>query len=93
MEPDLWTAFVFFGIPLVVGLLGVHTGGKLCYRAYVQYTTGAATQWEPTQRSRDDADAERTWRGNVLRGGPVLVGATLLTLHSARWVLRIFGLP
>jgi|AntRauTorcE11898_2_1112593.scaffolds.fasta_scaffold17315_3 hypothetical protein len=93
MGTDLWTTFVFFGIPLVVGLLGVHTGSKLCYRAYIQYTTSGETEWSRAENSSDRTEAGRSWRGNFLRGAPILVGATLLTLHSARWVLRIFGLP
>ena len=92
MGPDFWTTFVFFAIPLVVGLLGVRTGGRLCYRAYIQYTTGSETEWSPAENSRGRPESGRSWRGNLLRGAPILLVATLLTLHSARWVLRIFGL-
>ena len=71
----------------MVGLLGVVTGSRLCYRAYLQYTPAVDTDWADV----DGDDAERTWRGNLLRGIPILVGATLLTIHSGRWTLRIFG--
>ncbi|MEF8785499.1 MAG: hypothetical protein V5A45_06160 [Haloarculaceae archaeon] len=93
MEPDLWTTFVFFGIPLVVGLLGVRTGGKLCYRAYIQYTTSGETEWSPVETSHNRPESGRSWRGNLLRGVPILVVAMLLTLQSTRWILRVFGLP
>ena len=88
MEPDLWTAFVFFGIPLVVGLLGVRTGSRLCYRAYLQYSTGLGTEWR-----EGDASPERgrTWRGNVVRGVALFFGGGLVTLHSARWLAILFG--
>ncbi len=93
MGPDFWTTFVFFGIPLMLGLLGVRTGGKLCYLAYIQYTTGGETEWSPADTSQDRPETGRSWRRNLLRGAPILLGATLLTLHSTRWILRIFGLP
>jgi hypothetical protein len=92
MGPDLWTAFVFFGFPLVLGLLGVNTGGRFCYRAYRQYTDEPVperidTDWASTEES----SPERTWRGNALRGVPLLVGGGLLAAHSARWLVRFLG--
>ena len=90
MELDLWTTFVFFGVPLVIGLLGINTGARLCYRAYLQYSTAAETAWDGG-RSKRESDRERTWRGNLLRGVPILLGALFLTVHAARWTLRVFG--
>jgi hypothetical protein len=92
MGPDLWTAFVFFGFPLVLGLLGVNTGGRFCYRAYLQYTGGSVTEQVDTEWARtDDSDPERTWRGNLLRGVPLFVGGGLLAVHSARWLGRFLS--
>lgn len=86
MAPDLWTAFVFFGFPLVLGLLGVNTGARFCYRAYLQYSTEVDTDW---RADTADGTAERTWRGNAARGVPLLAGGGLLAIHSTRWLLRI----
>jgi hypothetical protein len=88
MELDLWTTFVFFGVPIVIGLLGIHTGGRFCYRAYLQYTAAAETVWDETDSG---AENRRSWRGNLLRGLPILLGATLLTAHATRWTLRVLG--
>jgi hypothetical protein len=88
MQLDLWTTFVFFGVPLVIGLLGVNTGARLCYRAYLQYSTAAETAWGGSDSKSDN---ERSWRGNLLRGVPILFGALLLTAHAGRWTLRVLG--
>jgi hypothetical protein len=88
MGPDLWTAFVFFGFPLVLGLLGVNTGARLCYRAYMQYSTAVETDWADASTT---ADVSRTWRGHLVRGAPLLLGGGLLAAHSTRWLLRFLG--
>jgi hypothetical protein len=88
MQLDLWTTFVFFGVPLVLGVLGINTGARFCYRAYLQYSTATETAWDGGE---SESKSERTWRGNLLRGVPILLGALFLTVHAARWTVRVFG--
>jgi hypothetical protein len=94
MERGLWTAFVFFGVPLVLGLLAVNTGGRFCYRAYLQFTTGVEPGWAETDwaETESENERERTFRGNLIRGVVLLVGGSLLALHSARWLGRFLSL-
>jgi hypothetical protein len=88
MAPDPWTAFVFFGIPFVLGLLGIVHSGRLFYRAY-WHQYGATTNFGGVSQP---AETSTLSRGQLLQYGILFAGSSLLVAHSGRWLLQIYGL-
>lgn len=99
---DLWAVFLFFGLPLVAGLLGLRTGGLWCLRAYRRWQGTAATTSAPGELSETDLDPEldgglgraatgprRSVREQAVIGTLLLLGSALLVGHSGRWLLQL----
>ncbi len=85
MAPNAWTAFVFFGIPLTLGLLGVfHSGRRLAGR--YRWSPDVGTDVRPETR------AVPTTRWELVKSGVLFAGSMLLVAHSGRWLLQIYGL-
>jgi hypothetical protein len=90
MAPTPWTAFTFFGIPLVLGILGgVHAAREL-WRAYRQYTLERV---DPDDHEGRPAgwDGTDSLREQVGRGIGLLAVSGFLLVHSGRWLLSIYG--
>jgi hypothetical protein len=92
MVPTPWTAFTFFGIPLVLGVLGGTHGARLLWRAYGRYVLervddGAATRGDGLAGERPAYSLEE----QVGRGLVLLVGSAVLLAHSGRWLLSVYG--
>ncbi|MFC7133821.1 MULTISPECIES: hypothetical protein [Salinibaculum] len=87
MAPDAWTAFVFFGIPLVLGLLGLLHSGRLFYRV------SRRRSGRPVDLGQvpDGGNSEPATRRELLQYGALFVGSALLVAHSGRWLLQIYG--
>ena len=88
MAPDPWTAFVFFGIPLVLGLLGLLHSGRLLYRVS-RRRRGRPVDIGQVPDRGDEAPASRR---ALLQYGALFVGSALLVAHSGRWLLQIYGI-
>jgi hypothetical protein len=99
---DLWAVFLFFGLPLVAGLLGLRTGGLWCLRAYRRWQGTEPTAAAPGDLSAADLDpdldgdlgraatgARRSVREQAAIGALLLVGSALLVGHSGRWLLQL----
>ena len=90
MAPDPWTAFVFFGIPFVLGLLGLLHSCRLFYRVYRRWVAPdpeLVTTDAPTENRLGDSPS----RGQLLQYAALFVGSALLVAHSGRWLLQIYG--
>ena len=100
--PDLWALLLFFGLPLVAGLLGVRTGGLWCLQAYRRWQGAEPTAGAPGGLSNRDLDPEldgdlgaeatglrRSVREQAAIGVLLLVGSALLVAHSGRWLLQL----
>jgi hypothetical protein len=101
-SPDLWATFLFFGLPLVAGLLGLRTGGLWCLRAYRRWQGSVPAAGAPGELSGADLDPEldgdlgraatgprRSAREQAVIGALLLVGSALLVFHSGRWLLAL----
>jgi len=99
---DLWAVFLFFGLPLVAGLLGLRTGGLWCLRAYRRWQGTEPTASAPGGLSGADLDPEldgdlgraaagprRSAREQAAVGALLLLGSALLVGHSGRWLLGL----
>lgn len=99
---DLWAVLLFFGLPLVAGLLGLRTGGLWCLRAYRRWQGTEPTATAPGDLSREDLDPEldgdlgrvaagprRSAREQAVVGVLLLAGSALLVTHSGRWLLQL----
>ncbi|MEF8887389.1 MAG: hypothetical protein V5A30_06240 [Haloarculaceae archaeon] len=99
---DLWAVFLFFGLPLVAGLLGLRTGGLWCLRAYRRWQGAEPTASAPGELSEADLDPEldsglgrgatgprRSAREQAVIGTLLLLGSALLVGHSGRWLLQL----
>jgi hypothetical protein len=90
MAPDLWTGFVFFGIPLTVGLLGFIHASRLFYRVYGP-RGGLVSGQQPVELPDGTDERERPSQWRLVQYALLLVGSALLVAHSARWLARIYG--
>jgi hypothetical protein len=90
MAPTPWTAFTFFGIPLVLGLLGGVHAARGLWRAYRRYSL---EQVDPEGLGDDPSDGDATYsvREQVGRGIGLLAVSAFLLVHSGRWLLSIYG--
>jgi hypothetical protein len=88
MEPTLWTGFVFFGIPLALGLLGLFHSSRVLYRQLRRGRDAGTRAENAPGKSAPAASSRRS----ALRYGALFVGSALLVAHSGRWLLRIYGL-
>ena len=86
MPPDPWAAFVFFGLPLSLGLLGLFHSGR---RGYRFYRRRSRMRVDPA----DDGSKADLDRGALLRIGLLALGSLVLVVHSGRWLLSIYGVP
>lgn len=99
---DLWAVLLFFGLPLVAGLLGLRTGGLWCVRAYRRWQGTEPAASTPGGLSGADLDPDldgdlgraatgprRSVREQATIGALLAVGSALLVAHSGRWLLQL----
>lgn len=92
MGPDLWTGFVFFGIPLTIGLLGFVHASRLLYRVYSRRSSDRLGPGQKPGRLPQEAiERDPPSRRQLLQYIFLFVGSALLVAHSGRWLLRIYG--
>jgi hypothetical protein len=90
MAPTPWTAVTFFGIPLVLGILGgVHATREL-WGAYRRYPLERV---DPDGPDEGTAHSGRSYspREQAGRGLGLLAVSAFLLVHSGRWLLSIYG--
>jgi len=90
MPPTPWTAFTFFGIPLLLGVLGGIHSLRLFARLYAGHgrVEPPGIDTNPGSTSRDEAGSQR---GQLLRAAGLLAVSAVLVAHSGRWLLSIYG--
>jgi hypothetical protein len=84
-SPDLWALALFFGMPFVLGLLGLHRGGQILSRAY----RGTERDDVVAELGPGPAPPDRSARERLLIGGALFVGGALLVLQAGRWLFRL----
>jgi len=93
MGPDMWTGFVFFGIPLTLGVLGFVHASRLFYRVYSRRFRGRLGPGQrPGELPQEDVERDPPSRRQLLQYAILLLGSALLVAHSSRWLLRIYGI-
>jgi DNA-binding transcriptional LysR family regulator len=90
MAPNPWTSLTFFGIPLVLGLLGWVHSGRLFWRAY-RRRSRASLEGGPSAGGGSGIDDGTTAREQVAQGVAISLVSAFLVVHSGRWLLSVYG--